>query len=186
MSVWGSLAIAAVGAIAGAVASYIVFGLPHRASGEGCAVSAERTIAFSSPNDRVVAALDGPRCDALAATLTIRRPDGALVWTYAVRADWLAPEALGPGASKAAASAAAEAWSNVTVQRTGQFAAWPQTVPGVEPTADMRTPFDREGYEEIRARNLPVVCFATGAETIDCLFWDPDAQMAQIIYDAGA
>ncbi len=185
MNLWRILAIAAAGAAAGGLCVWVVGAGLQPADSTGCTVSATRGVAFSTPNDRVTAEARGPACDKLAAVLTIRAANGALLWTYAAPADWLAPGVLGAGASRTAAADAMEDWAKVSVQTTAEFAPWPETAPGAYATSDMRTPFDRDGYEDIRARNLPVLCFATGAQTTDCIFWDKEAGMAQLIYDAG-
>jgi hypothetical protein len=176
MNLWRTLAIAAAGAAAGALCAWLVSAGLRPPEGTGCTVSATREVAFSTPNDRVTAEARGPACDKLAAVLTIRAADGVLLWTYAAPADWLAPDMLGAGATRTAAVNAMADWAQVSAQTTAEFAPWPEAAPGAYVTSDMRTPFDREGYEDIRARKLPVLCFATGAQTTG---------MAQLIYDAG-
>jgi len=47
------------------------------------------------------------------------------------------------------------------------------------------TPFDRETYEMLRARNLAMICYAAAVEASQCLIIDPGSQAPTMIVAYG-
>ncbi len=67
-------------------------------------------------------------------------------------------------------------WADVTEMRSGALPQWRADAATLTESAETfayETPFDRETYETLRARDLPMVCYAAGAEAVRCLIMDP-------------
>jgi hypothetical protein len=148
---------------------------PRAAS--GCNLSYDRDVAFTAADaqDVVTARAFGPSCDKAVGVFTVSSADGHPLWS------WTAPmtQAFGDtfvGANADAMRAFLERWSQPTLLRTSAAPAWP-----LSETA--RTTLDRLTYEDIRARNLPMLCHSTGTGVEACVFWEPAAAGAGHMYD---
>jgi hypothetical protein len=67
-------------------------------------------------------------------------------------------------------------WADVTLQRSGELPQWREgfdTLSASAQTFSYDTPFDRETYEMLRARNLEMICYAAAVEASQCLIIDP-------------
>lgn len=153
----------------------------ERAAAEGCALSTTHEIAWSTQDapDTVTARAEGPTCAQAFVTLTIRGARGEPLWAYAsTHYAMTAGDGALPGDTPAVSAEAMSAflanWANIEVQRSGALPAW--GAHDEAPRGDVfgyRTDFTRETYAMLRARNLAMACYASGAEAVACLVVDP-------------
>lgn len=143
-----------------------------------CNASVEREVAFTAlgAHDIVTARTLGPSCDKTILVYVIASEDGHPLWA------WTAPAARAFGDAFAGADAVRaflERWASPRIERTSAAPAWP--LPD-----GARTTLDRLTYQDIRARDLPMLCHysGTGAET--CVFWEPAAAGAGHLLDRDA
>ena len=61
-----------------------------------------------------------------------------------------------------------------------------QTAPEFSTLQPGQTTLDRLTYEDIRARNLPMLCHFSGTAREVCVFWEPAAGGAGHFYDRDA
>lgn len=145
-----------------------------------CDVSFDREIAFTAPDARdvVTARAFGPSCDRTIGVFSVSSADGHPLWAWAAPMD----QAFGDAHAEADAEAMRvflERWSQPTLAHTSEAPAWP-----LPQTA--RTTLDRVTYEDIRARDLPMLCHSTGTGVEACVFWEPAAAGAGHFYDRDA
>jgi hypothetical protein len=134
-----------------------------------CDVSATRNVSFTQANARdvVTARAIGPNCAEAISLYAVREADGHLIWT------WASPlrQMYGDGATRDSADAFVQQWALATVATTSIAPAWQRLAPG-------QTTLDRLTYEDIRARNLPMLCHLSGTAREVCAFWEPAAGVA--------
>lgn len=159
---------------------------------QGCNVSVDRPISFTAPDaaDRVFAQTVGPSCTEAVAVLTIRDPEGAAIWAFAmpfrqgVGAALISPDAA--DLSQEAVAAALNTWIEAAPRPASSVVDWPQgaSAPeGESRNARWITTLDPLTYRDIRARNLPVYCYVSGPRRSQCVFFEPAAAQAGILYD---
>lgn len=144
---------------------------------ETCDVAVEREIQFSHPEsaDVVGARLIGPDCNRAVALFTVATADGHPIWA------WTAPagRAFGNAFADADAEQARrflERWAAAEVTTTAAAPAWP-----LPDTA--RSTLDRFTYDDIRARELPMLCHLSGVALQTCVFWEPAAGGAGLLLE---
>ncbi|HCK85027.1 MAG TPA: hypothetical protein DHW63_11085 [Hyphomonadaceae bacterium] len=156
-------------------------GQPQSTSRGGCDLSATHEITWSNPDapDTVTARADGPSCRQAAITLTIRNAQGDPLWAfasshYAMTAGDGALPADAPEVTEASMTEFLANWADVTMQSSGELPEWREGEPALRgETFSYHTTFEREAYEMLRGRDLPMACYAGGAETSQCLAIDP-------------
>jgi len=136
---------------------------------EGCEVTVTREIAFSAPGaaDEISARSIGANCEQAVGLITVTLADGHAAWAYAVPL----ARAFGEGFAepeREAMRAFLERWSEVQLATTADAPAFAQLTPG-------QTTLDRLTYDDIRARNLPMLCHYSGTGRELCVFWEPGA-----------
>lgn len=149
----------------------------------GCARSATRDVAWSNANasDVVTARSEGPTCAQAVVTFVMRNAQGDPLWAFAathhdMTAGGPYPLDGAPDVTEAQMDQFLTNWANVTQMRSTELPEWREgaaTLTESATTFSYDTPFDREVYETMRSRDLPMVCFAVGAETSRCLIIDP-------------
>jgi hypothetical protein len=116
----------------------------------------------------------GPSCDKAIALYAIRDGEGRPLWA------WASPIRQGFGdiidAKGANLDAFLARWANPTITRTG-------TVPAFARLAQGQTTLDRLTYEDIRARDLPMLCHFSGTAKEVCIFWEPAAGAAGLLLE---
>jgi hypothetical protein len=159
-----------------ALALTAIAGCAPRAPSD-CNLSFDRDVAFTAADahDVVTARALGASCDKTVGVFTVSSADGHPLWS------WSTPmtQAFGDtfvGANADAMRTFLERWSQPTLTRTSAAPAWPLP----ETT---RTTLDRLTYEDIRARDLPMLCHSTGTGVEACVFWEPAAAGAGHMYD---
>jgi hypothetical protein len=146
---------------------------PH---GAQCDLTETRTIAFSAPNahDVVTARATGPDCEKAIGLYAIRDGEGNPIWAWAV------PLKQKFGAVTDAKGVQLQAflqrWTQPTITRTSAAPPWPRLAPG-------QTTLDRLTYEDIRARDLPMLCHFSGTAEEICIFWEPAAGAAGLLLE---
>jgi hypothetical protein len=119
----------------------------------------------------VEAASFGPDCARAVATIVIRDGSGVPVYSEAHLAAHVMP--LAHVTDAVAMQTALAEWTNPGQRQTS--AGLPQWPANAESPATGEFPFyphegiDRAQYEGIRARNLPVICYVQGMESLNCL-----------------
>lgn len=156
-------------------------GQQQTASQGSCALGASHEITWSNPDapDTVTARAEGPSCKQAAVALIIRNAQGDPLWAFA--STYYAMTA-GDGPMPADAPAITEAsmteflanWAELTMQSSGELPEWREGDSALRgETFSYHTDFEREAYEMMRGRDLPMACYAGGAETSQCLVIDP-------------
>lgn len=148
-----------------------------------CARSATHTLRWSNADadDVIVAHAEGPSCAQAVVSLVARSPQGDPLLVFA--SSYHAMRA-GEGGPIEAAQAVTDAemdeflanWANVTEMRSSQLPQWRADAASLAASVEgfsYTTPFEREAYEMLRGRDLPMICFAAGVETSQCLLIDP-------------
>jgi hypothetical protein len=146
-------------------------------SADRCSLSLTRNVSFSAPNaaDTITTRSLGPSCDKAIGQYEIRSEDGAPIWSWSAPL----PQTFGdvfPADKPAQMHEFLERWAQPTLSLTQEAPAWPLLAPG-------QTTLDQLTYEDIRARNLPMLCHASGSRRQVCIFWEPIAGGAGHFYD---
>lgn len=147
----------------------------------GCARAVTREVAWSGAQpDRIVASSEGSSCAQAFVTLSIRNAAGDALWVFS--STYHDMVAGGPPPSDAAPVSVEQmdpflsGWANVTLNRTGAMPEWradAATLTESATTFAYFTPLERDVYESLRERDLPMLCYAVGAESTQCLIIDP-------------
>jgi hypothetical protein len=139
-------------------------------------MSVSRTIAFSAADARdvVTASASGPSCDKAVGVYTIRDSDGDPIWAWAGSLKQGFGEVT--DAQGAHLQEFLQRWSQPTVSRTSAIPDFSRLAPG-------QTTLDRLTYQDIRARNLPMLCHFSGTAKEVCIFWEPAAGAAGLLLE---
>jgi hypothetical protein len=155
----------------------------REAAGSGCARSATHDVTWSDANapDTITASSDGPSCAQAIITLSIRNAAGDALWAhaetyYALTAGDGLPAGEQPAVSPEQMDSFLTGLARVSETRSSTLPEWREGVATLSESAQTfsyDTPFDRETYEMLRGRDLPMLCYAAAAEASDCLIIDP-------------
>jgi hypothetical protein len=159
-----------------------------------CARSATHDVTWTSEQapDVITASADGPSCAQAVVTFVARNADGDPLWAFAstyydMTAGGVPPEGA-PAVPVADVERFLAGWADVTTQRSGELPEWRAGVATLTESATTfayDTPFDRETYEMLRARNLPMICYAAAVEASQCLIVDPASHTPTMIVAYG-
>lgn len=147
-----------------------------------CTRTATHEVTWSNPAspDVITTRADGPSCAQAVVTFAVRNASGDPLWAFAsTYYDMTMGGAPPEGAEPVSAEQMDEflaSWANVTLQSSGELPEWREgfeTLSASAQTFSYDTPFDRETYEMLRARNLQMICFAAALEGSQCLIIDP-------------
>lgn len=152
-------------------------------SADACARSATHEVTWTTEGapDTITTQSSGPSCAQAVVTFVARNASGDPLWAFAstyydMTFGGIPPEGAPPVSNEQMDTFLA-GWADVTEERTATFL--PEWREGVETlsasaqTFSYDTPFDREMYEMLRARNLPLICYAAAVEASQCLIIDP-------------
>lgn len=146
----------------------------------------------SEATDAITAESQGPTCAQAVVTFVARSAEGDPLWAFA--STYFEMTAGGPPPNASAEISAAQidaflaGWANVEISRSSDLPEWRGDAATLTESADTfsyDTPFDRETYEMLRARDLATLCFAAGVETVNCLVIDPASQTPALIVAYG-
>lgn len=149
---------------------------------EGCARSATHEVAWTNAQapDVITTRSDGPSCSQAVVTFVARTAQGDALWAFAstyydLTAGGAPPEGAPPVTEEQMDTFLA-GWADVTEMRSSDLPEWradAETLSASAQTFSYDTPFDRETYEMLRARNLAMICYAASVEGTQCLIIDP-------------
>jgi hypothetical protein len=142
-----------------------------------CDLSVTRDLTFTSANaqESVTASVSGVSCDKTIALYAIHDSDGFPIWS------WTSPTPRAFGEVFAAndrehVQAFLERWATPTLTTTHHATEWRLLAPG-------QTTLDQLTYEDVRARDLPMLCHFSGTARETCVFWEPAAGGAGHLLD---
>lgn len=164
------------------------------ATSSACARSATHEVAWTAEGspDTVTTRSDGPTCAQTAVTFVVRNSAGDPLWTFAstyydMTAGGIPPEGA-PAVSNEQMDTFLAGWADVSTMRSGELPEWREGVATLTESATTfayDTPFERETYEMLRARNLPMICYAAAVEATQCLLIDPASHAPTMIVAYG-
>jgi hypothetical protein len=145
--------------------------------GMQCDVSVTQDLALSGldQHEIIVARAIGPSCDKAIGLYTIHDGEGHPAWAWATPL----PLAFGDHFAEADQDDMREfltQWARPQVSTTQSAPEWEALTPG-------QTTLDRLTYDDIRVRNLPMLCHSTGTGRELCVFWEPAAGGAGLYFE---
>ena len=155
----------------------------------GCARGATHHIIWSSAAapDVITARSDGPTCAQAIVTFTARNAQGDPLWAfastyYAITAGDGAPPEGFPPVSNEEMDRFLASWAEVTEMTSGDLPEWRDvTLTDSSEGLAYVSPLTAESYPLVRERNVPLICFAIGAETSQCVMIDPFANAPALV-----
>jgi hypothetical protein len=140
---------------------------------ETCDLTATRQIAFTPDgvHENVTARTIGPSCDKAIGLYTVTAEDHHPIWAWTAPMSVAFGEAYRP-ASTEEAQAFLDRWTQPETGATSSAPAWEALA---RDPRHARTTLDRLTYDDIRARDLPMLCHLTGVARETCVFWEPGA-----------
>lgn len=142
-----------------------------------CDIAVTRDLSFLSAdgNETITARASGPSCDRAVGLYAIHDAEGRPIWAWATPL----PRAFGDAFEEADDDAMRDflaRWAQPTVSTTYAAPAWDRLTPG-------QTTLDRLTYDDIRARDLPMLCHSSGTARELCVFWEPIAGGAGLYFE---
>jgi hypothetical protein len=147
-----------------------------------CDRSATHDVRWTSAEtpDTITTRAEGPSCAQAVVTFVARRANGDPLWAFAstyydLTAGGVPPDGA-PPVSDEQMDTFLTGWANVTVTTAGTLPEWREgaaTLSESAQTFSYDTPFDRETYEMLRGRDMPMICYAAAVEGTQCLIIDP-------------
>jgi hypothetical protein len=165
------------------------------ATASGCAREATHQVAWTGAEatDVVTARSEGPSCAQAVVTLVIRNANGDALWAFASKHVDLTMGGAGPEGAPDVTDEQMDAflqgWANVSMMRSTELPEWradAETLSASVQELSYDTPFNREAYEMLRTSDLPLLCYAAGAESSQCLIIDPASNSPIMIVAFGA
>ncbi len=135
----------------------------------GCSFESSQTIAFTGPEaeDTIVAESIGDACDKTIGLYVVRTAEGYPIWSWSAPLSHQFGNVFAPEDTEHMASFV-EAWARPDITTTQAAPAWAALAPH-------QTTLDQLTYEDVRARNLPMLCHFSGTARQTCVFWEPAA-----------
>jgi hypothetical protein len=160
----------------------------------GCMRSATHDVVWSQAEtpDVITASSQGPTCAQAVVTFVARNASGDPLWAFAstyydMTAGGVPPDGA-PDVTDAQMDTFLSGWANVTKSTSNTLPEWRAGVATLTESATTfayDTPFDREVYEGLRQRNLPMICYAAAVEATRCLVIDPASNAPTVIVAYG-
>lgn len=150
---------------------------------EPCVPPVTREIALTAADARDVleATVIGADCENATLLLTLRKADGALLWTHSMRATdtgaFVSADDSKPVApAEGMASFLADVFKEVRIGKTGAGPDWPEGAEQPEDSSSLYyvSPLPREAYLILRRKNVPMTCVQAEMGTIYCVAFDPE------------
>ena len=142
-----------------------------------CDLSHTRDIAFTggATADRVIVRTFGASCDKIIGVYEIVDGDGHPIWAWASPLPRAFGDAFSAGEPEHV-EAFLEQWSQPLLTTTQAAPEWALLAAG-------QTTLDELTYGDIRARDLPMLCHFSGTARQTCVFWEPAAGGAGLLFD---
>lgn len=160
----------------------LFFGLVAAASCDtqaptSCDLEVSTTIALTNAEaqDMLTARARGPSCDKTIGAYEIRTSEGFPVWS------WSAPLAHRFG--DVFEPEGQEYMHEFLTRWTSPEIITTQAAPPFDDLDAGQTSFDKLTYEDVRARNLPMLCHFVATARQTCVFWEPAAGGATPLYE---
>jgi hypothetical protein len=160
----------------------------------GCERVATHELTWSNVGapDTITTRSEGPSCAQAAVLFVARNTDGDPLWAFAstyfdMTAGGMPPEGA-PAVTEEQMDEFLAGWANVSATTSNTLPEWLEGVATLTESATTfayDTPFDRETYEMLRARNLPMFCYAAAVEATQCLVIDPASNAPTMIVAYG-
>lgn len=133
-----------------------------------CDITVTQDLALSNADahETIVARALGPSCDKAVGLYAIHDAEGYPAWAWAAPLRGAFGDTIEP--DDASMREFLTRWARPSVSTTQAAPAWSALAPG-------QTSLDRLTYDDIRARNLPMLCHASGVGRELCIFWEPAA-----------
>jgi len=149
----------------------------QRSAAMGCNISVTQDLALSGSGaqETITARAIGPSCDKAVGLYAIHDAEGHPAWAWATPL----PRAFGDAFADADEEVVRDfltEWARPRLATTQAAPAWDALTPG-------QTTLDRLTYDDIRARDLPMLCHASGTVRELCVFWEPAAGGAGLYYE---
>jgi hypothetical protein len=142
-----------------------------------CDLTVARDVTFSAAgeDDRISVSAQGPSCDKTIGVFEVRNADGYPLWS------WSAPLAHAFGDvfeadDEEAVQAFLTSWANAEITTTQAAPAWAEL-------GQSHFGLDQLTYSDIRARDLPMLCHFSGTARQLCVFWEPSAGGAGLLFE---
>lgn len=165
----------------------------HSAAGADCARTATHEVVWtqSETPDVITTSSQGPSCGQAVVTFVARTASGDPLWAfsstyYDMTAGGAPPEPVEVTAAQMDTFLAG--WADVTSSRSSTLPEWREGVATLTESATTfayDTPFERDVYEMLRARDLPMICYAAAVEDSQCLIVDPASNAPTMIVAYG-
>ena len=163
------------------------------ASQSDCALAATHEVAWTSETpDVVTTSASGPSCAQAVVQFVVRNGAGDPLWAFAstyydMSFGGIPPEGAAPVSDEQMNTFLA-GWADVSEMRSTELPEWREGVATLSESAETfsyDTPFDRETYEMLRTRDLPMLCYASAVEASQCLIMDPASHAPTMIVAYG-
>ena len=151
-------------------------------SADACARSATHEVTWSVEGapDTITTTSAGPSCAQAVVMFVARNAAGDPLWAfsstyYDMTFGGIPPEGADPVSDQQMDTFLA-GWAEVSEQRSSELPEWREGFDNLSASAQTfsyDTPFDRETYEMLRARDLKMICYAAAVEATHCLIMDP-------------
>jgi len=151
-------------------------------SANACARTATHEVTWSAEGspDAITTSSQGPSCAQAVVTFVARNAAGDPLWAfsstyYDMTFGGIPPEGVDPVSDEQMDTFLA-GWAEVSEQRSSELPEWREGFDNLSASAQTfshDTPFDRETYEMLRARDLKMICYAAAVEASQCLIIDP-------------
>ena len=159
------------------IAALIATACVPRTEAARCDLSATHEVSFTAAGaqDVITAQTIGPSCDKAIGLYVIRDAEGFPIWS------WSAPLAHRFGEVFEAEDTEhvqnfVDRWAQPQISTT-------QAAPAFGALAQGASTLDQLTYEDIRARDLPMLCHYSGTGTEVCIFWEPAAGGAGLLLE---
>lgn len=134
-----------------------------------CDLQATHDFALSgeSETDTITAQTIGPSCDKAIGLYVVRDADGYALWSWSAPLRHAFGDVFAPEDTEHTQQFL-DRWVIPILETTQNAPAWNDLTAG-------QTSLDQLTYEDIRARNLPMLCHFSGTARQTCVFWEPAA-----------
>jgi hypothetical protein len=142
-----------------------------------CDLTAVHEISFTNANasDSITARSFGESCDQAVILYVVRDGEGAPVWSWAGALAQRFGEIFSAEDRDAVQDFLAR-WVQANVTTTQSAPTWDALMAG-------QTTLDQLTYEDIRARDLPMLCHFSATARETCVFWEPAAGAAGLFFE---
>lgn len=155
---------------------------------DGCARAATRELRLTGADasERITARSSGPSCAQAIVVWTLRDAHGDPLFVFASTFADMANNPVDHPVTTDTMDNFLRAWIRAPIQSSEpSLPDWPQGAENLGASApagaSYDTPYERETYLALRARNLPLLCVLNSAESEQCLIVDPISHALTVI-----